>query len=845
VTFQKRSIRMLLATAVGTGLLGLTLPALPASATTTSTTIAILNFNDFHGRIDADTTKFATTIEAQRNLYGDSNTVLLSGGDNIGASLFASATQADQPTIDVLNALDVTASAVGNHEFDKGFSDLTGRVIDGGANAKWDYLGANVYLKGTTTPALPEYSIQTVGGIKVGIVGVVTQETPSLVSPTGVSALSFGDEVAALNRVANQLKDGNDANGEADIVVAEVHDGASVSASPSVDLAAATAASADFADLVDNTSAKVDVLFNGHTHMTYAWADAAHSGRPIVQAASYGTKLGKVVLGYDTSTKVITSVDASVLDRATTADTDYPRVAAVDTIVTDALAHAATVGDEPIGNLTASITTAFGGGSYAGGVWTGGARDNRAKPSTMGTLVADSLLATLSNSDRGGAEIGIVNPGGLRAELNYAKSGVESSDGVISYSEANSVLPFVNNLWTTTLTGAQLKQVLEEQWQPDGASRSYLALGLSQNVSYTYDAAAARNQRITSIWINGKPVSADDKIRVGTFSFLTGGGDNFATMAKGSNAKDSGLVDYEAWVDYLKANEPVSPNFAKTSAALTAASTAKVGQPYTVQVSDLDLTSLGSPANTSLEVRVGDTVVTTVPVTGGAASATFTMPNAGVVTLTGLPSQTMVRVPVTTQALATKTALTLSKRTVGYGTSVTATAKVTGTRTGTVRFTAGSRTVEAALVAGVAKATLPADLAVGTHKVVARFVADDKAAASSSAAVTLKVTKATVRVVHKVAAVKVSAKKPFRFTVATKSLGKGIWATGTVKVYLHGRVVATTTLTSANKGTKKITVASKYLSRYGRGSSVSIKATLTKSSTTKDAVLKLIRLRLV
>jgi len=845
VTFDHRALRFLAATAAATGLLSLTLPALPASAQPTDTTIALLNFNDFHGRIDADTTKFATTIENQRDTYGEANTLLLSGGDNIGASLFASATQADQPTIDVLNALDVKASAVGNHEFDKGFSDLTDRVINGGANAKWDYLGANVYLKGTTTPALPEYSIQTVGGIKVGVVGVVTQETPSLVSPAGVSTLSFGDEVAAMNRVANQLKDGNEANGEADIVVAEFHDGANLSASPSVDLAAAKTDSADFADMVDNTSPKVDVLFNGHTHMTYAWTDASHSGRPIVQAASYGTKLGKVVLTYNTSTKAITSVDASVLDRAATANTSYPRVASVASIVTSALDHAASVGNEAIGSLTASITTAFGGGAYTDGVWTGGSRDNRAKPSTMGSLVAESLLSTLSNPDRGGAEIGIVNPGGLRAELYYAKSGVETTDGVISYSEANSVLPFVNNLWTTTLTGAQLKQVLEEQWQPDGSSRAYLALGLSKNVSYTYDPTAARNERITSVWVNGKAVKADDQIRVGTFSFLTSGGDNFTTMAKGSNAKDSGLVDYEAWIDYLKANKPVSPNFAKTSAVLTAASTAKVGQSYSISVSDLDLTSVGSPANTSLEVRVGNTLVTTVPVSGGAASATFTMPNTGAVTLTALPSQTVVRVPVTTQALATSTSLKLSKTTVSYGTSVRATAKVTGTSTGKVRFTAGSRTVEANLVGGVATATLPTNLAVGKHRVVASFVADSVAAASSSAPVTLKVTMASVTVINKVGYAVVSAKKPFTFTVSTKALGQGVWATGTVKVYLHGKVVATTTLTPADKGSKKITVASKYLNRYGRGASVSIKATLTKSATTKDAVLKVIRLRLI
>ena len=69
----------------------------------------------------------------------------------------------DQPTIDVMNEIDVDASAVGNHEFDKGWADLRDRVIgpSGSRNATWDYLGANVYQKGTTTPVLPEYATYT------------------------------------------------------------------------------------------------------------------------------------------------------------------------------------------------------------------------------------------------------------------------------------------------------------------------------------------------------------------------------------------------------------------------------------------------------------------------------------------------------------------------------------------------------------------------------------------------------------------------------------------------------------------------------------------------------------
>ena len=126
---------------------GLNLPATPASVD-----LNFLGINDFHGRIDSNTVQFAGTIEQLRAAAAPGATAFLSAGDNIGASLFASAVAKDQPTIDVLNALELTASAVGNHEFDGGWADLRDRVIAGGTNAKFPYLGANVYAKGTTEP---------------------------------------------------------------------------------------------------------------------------------------------------------------------------------------------------------------------------------------------------------------------------------------------------------------------------------------------------------------------------------------------------------------------------------------------------------------------------------------------------------------------------------------------------------------------------------------------------------------------------------------------------------------------------------------------------------------------
>ncbi|KJL36833.1 MAG: multifunctional nuclease/2',3'-cyclic-nucleotide 2'-phosphodiesterase/5'-nucleotidase/3'-nucleotidase [Microbacterium sp.] len=613
----------------------------------------LLNINDFHGRIDGNTVAFAGTVEEQRAAYGEGNTLLLSAGDNIGASLFASAVAEDKPTLDVLNALDLAASAVGNHEFDRGYADLSGRVQDA---ADFPYLGANVYKAGTSEPALPEYTIVDAGGLKVAVIGVITQETPSLVAPGGITGLTFGDPVAAVNRVAAELA------GTVDVIVAEYHEGAGAGTPEKATLDQEVAAGGAFADIVTKTSSSVDVIFTGHTHKQYVW-DAPVPGvegktRPIVQTGNYGENLGQVVLSIDGASHDVLGYTARNIARSTTPAatliSTYPRVAEVNAITNAALASAAAIGNQPKGSVTADITTSYTGGSYVDGKYAGAtARDNRAGQSTIGNLVADSLVASLGSADRGGAEIGVVNPGGLRAELFYAP------DGTITYAEANAVLPFVNNLWTTSLTGAQFKAVLEEQWQTnaDGTipSRSYLQLGLSKNVSYTFDATAARGSHITGIWIDGKPIDLAASYRIGSFNFLLQGGDNFRTFAQGTNTRDSGLIDRDAWISYLETHQPVSPDFASRSAQVLGAPTTAVsaGDQVSFTVSAIDMTSLGSPLNTTLEYAVAGSAATFTPVAfvNGTATVSFTVPldapASTSVVLTSPASGTKVTVPLT------------------------------------------------------------------------------------------------------------------------------------------------------------------------------------------------------
>lgn len=596
------------------------------------TRVNLVNFNDFHGRIDvANGYKFACTIENEKASLGEDSTLVLSAGDNIGASLFVSAIQQDNPTLDVLNALGVSATAVGNHEFDRGFADLTGRVSE---RATFPQLGANVYERGTQTPALPEYVVREINGVRVGVVGAVTPETKSLVSPEGIQAIDFGDPIAAVNRVAAQLTDGNAANGEADVVVAEIHDGAPQGANDT------PVPSPLYNRMIAELSPRVDVVFNGHTHAVYT-VDAATAGgtRNISQAGSYGGGLTRVQLGIDPATKRVVEyvndyVPTAVGGQCAT-DPDYVKAKG---LIDEAVAQARVLGSVPIGAISADVTTAYSDAAPVNGVYTGTQRDDRMRESTLGNLVAQAWYEEMNVPGRAGADLGIMNPGGLRADLLYKSSAAGEGDGVVTYEEAAAVNPFANTLVVKDITGAQVKTLLEQQWQPAGSSRAFLNLGLSNNVTYTFDPVRAAGSRVTSVTLNGAPLDPKRTYTVASSSFLMAGGDNFTVMQEGTNTRDSGLVDTEAFMNFMKRTGMVAPSFAKRGVGVLAVPATLVrGQasgPFRIE--GVDLTSLGAPVNTEFAVllegrRVGtfvitpERVATPLPVRDGVATGMLTL----------------------------------------------------------------------------------------------------------------------------------------------------------------------------------------------------------------------------
>jgi 5'-nucleotidase len=530
-----------LAAAAAVGLGGLLVFAAPAQAAD-PTTIQLLGINDFHGRIQENTGNTppipgaAKLVGLVNDLRDDMPTAFVSSGDNIGASTYASAIQGDEPTLDVLNAGGLNVSAVGNHEFDRGYDDLVNRVAP---SSQFPYLGANVYRGGER--ALEAYSVQDVGGVRVGYIGVVTVQTPSLVSPDGIAGLEFTDPVTEANLVAAQLKDGDDANGEADVVVLLAHEGAGETSVPGACLGV-------YEDEVfgafARSSAAIDAILSAHTHQAYAYqmpVPGMAKTRPVVQAASYSTALSRVTLTFDGNT--VTASTAELLDPLNAVPD-----ATVAGIVDQAVADSIVLGAEPVGSITAD----FPNGS-----------NNRDQQWAINNLVPTAQLASTAPAGRGGAQLAFVNPGGVRAGLTYAPSGGEGP-GVVTYGEAFAVQPFANDVVTVSLTGAQIKQALSQQVQPLDASRPFLQLGVSDNVTYSYRYTPTAEGVlgtliVDSMTVDGVEVIDTESYRVTINTFLAAGGDNFSAFALGTDKVTTGDNDLAMLREYLLANPNLDP----------------------------------------------------------------------------------------------------------------------------------------------------------------------------------------------------------------------------------------------------------------------------------------------
>ncbi|RST17233.1 bifunctional metallophosphatase/5'-nucleotidase [Streptomyces sp. WAC05374] len=586
---KNRAGRRILATAAGLATVGAMVAALPAGAGERTTTtgyhpgrtvdVQLLSFNDLHGNLeppagssgevahthaDGSVEKIkaggveylATHLRTARQ--GNPYSITAAAGDMIGASPLMSGLFHDEPTIEALNKLKLDVSSVGNHEFDEGAKELA-RMQDGGCHptggcyeegktfpgAAFPYLAANVTDEKTGKPILDPYFIWERKGVKIGFIGVTLEGTPNIVTAEGVKGLKFGDEVETINKYTKVLE-----RKGVKSVVALIHEGgAPASSSYNYDCdspGAGDGISGPVVDIAKKLSPQVDALVTGHTHQAYVCTIPDPAGKPrmVTSASSYGKLYTDTTLTYDRRTKDIVRTSVESANRVVSRD--VPKAADMTSLIERWNKLAAPIANRPQGYISADIN---GRGST-----------DYEKP--LGDLITDAQLAGLAPADKGGAQIALMNPGGIRSDLVYKASGAEG-DGVVTYGEAFTVQPFTNMMNVVDLTGAQLIAGLQQQVSGSNEASPKI-LQVSKGFTYTLDMTKTGAARVVvdSVKLNGEPIDPAKTYRVAMNEFLAGGGDGFPALAQGKN-KLVGASDLDVFNAYLAANSsataPITP----------------------------------------------------------------------------------------------------------------------------------------------------------------------------------------------------------------------------------------------------------------------------------------------
>ncbi|MFF0216416.1 bifunctional metallophosphatase/5'-nucleotidase [Streptomyces vinaceus] len=541
--------------------------------------VQMLSFNDFHGTLEppqgssgtvserqADgTTKaipaggveyLATSLREARK--GHEYSVTAAAGDMIGGSPMLSGLFHDEPTVEALNKLKLDVSSVGNHEFDEGKAELR-RMSYGGCHpvdgcfepgkeftgAEFKYLAANVTDEKTKRPMLNPTFIWQKGDVKIGFIGVTLEGTPDVVTADGVKGLKFGDEVETINKYAAELnKQGVKS------IVALIHEGglpANGAYNYDCDAPGAGAGiSGAIVDIAKNVDPKVDALVTGHTHQAYACniPDPAGNPRMVTSAASYGRLFTDTTLTYDRQTKDIVRTAAlapkpvnKIVSR------NQPKAPDMTELITRWNTLAAPVASAPQGYISADIA----------------GRGSEAPEKPLGDLIADAQLEATAPVAKGGAQLAIMNPGGIRADLAYKAAGDEG-DGVVTYGESYTVQPFNNLMNVVDLTGAQLITALQQQVSGPVNGASPKILQVSKGFTYTLDMTKTGADRVVvdSVKLNGAAIDPAKTYRVAMNEFLAGGGDGF-TVLKDHKNKLVGVPDLEAFNAYLAKSTQAAP----------------------------------------------------------------------------------------------------------------------------------------------------------------------------------------------------------------------------------------------------------------------------------------------
>jgi 5'-nucleotidase len=533
--------------------------------------VHVIAFNDFHGNLqppglsidvpgaDGRTVAapaggaawLAATIADIRAKAPSSITV--SAGDMTGASPIESSLFLDEPTVAAMNLIGVDLNAAGNHEFDRGITELH-RLQDGGcaktgggipcridrfAGAKFEYLAGNT-ITADGRSAFPATAIREFRDgarvVRIGFIGLTTRTTTTLVNPAGIPGIRFADEADTANAQIAGLRTAG-----ADAIVLLIHEGGAAEGGPND----CTALSGAIRPILARLDTRVDLVVSGHTHRSYICDYAAYDpARPflLTSAGKYGTLVTDAVLAIDPASHRVVARHARniVVQNDGYVGADGQRVAAtaaaprlapeprVGALVARYAAAAAPLASRTVGRLTMPLPKAS---------------ENAGMTETrLGNLIADAQLAATRAA---GAQIALMNPFGIRTSLN------PDADGRVTYSDLYAVQPFGNTLMIRAYTGAQLRAVLEQQLD----RKIVLAVA---GLGFGYDRSRPAGSRILDPRVGGVPLDDRTTYRVTLNNFLAFGGDGFSTLTAGRDV-GSGPSELDALSAYLDIGRPVVP----------------------------------------------------------------------------------------------------------------------------------------------------------------------------------------------------------------------------------------------------------------------------------------------
>ncbi len=462
------------------------------------TTIRIISTNDFHGALEArpdgnfgmrgGAAQVAAMIErAEAECSGTCASVYLDAGDEFQGTP-ASNLAYGRPVTALFNALGLTASAIGNHEFDWGQDTLRARM----RQAHYAMLGANVHFSdGRNVPWIRADTIVERGGVKIGIVGIATPLTPSTTKAVNVTGLRFDDPVATVNAHAKSLR----ARG-AELVIVVEHDGAFC--------ARDTGCRGEIIDLAQRLTEPVDAIVSGHTH---SLVNTTVKGIPIVQALSSGRAIGVIDLPVDARARDATHEYVRIVNTdSITADP------AIETLLRDATQRVASIVARPIATVAADMPRR--GDQYA-----------------LGNLIADAQRAGAH------ADVAVMNNGGIRADLRA---------GPASYGTLFEIQPFGNMLVRVTVLGKDLRSYLEAL-VAHGAPRDHVSGVVAQ-----YDLSKPAGARIVSATVGGALLDDARQYTVAYTDFMATGGDGLGLAKAAVKQETLGVVDLDAHIAFAQ-----------------------------------------------------------------------------------------------------------------------------------------------------------------------------------------------------------------------------------------------------------------------------------------------------